>query len=239
MKAFLSKNKLAGNNIKESRLDLNDFYLNENCLPVLNTLLVDNPHITTLALNKNYFDLVGLARIETIKELSLRNCKLGNDALEKLFMRLVDSVIEKISLSSPELKDRNQLTRYTRLIELIQQSSTLHTLELSNIEIRPDSQILESARGTSLKHIDLSDNGNVSGICPTILSLNLSHNGITSPFSFPMTSNELEYLNISSNKIPYYHFKEFLKITYFSSLKCLILDHIRLDGDLSAIQFYL
>lgn len=80
--------------------------------------------------------------METFKELSLCNCKLGNDVLEDLFVRLKDSVIEKICLSSPELKDRNQLTRYERLIELIQTSSTLHTLELSNIEIHADSFIL-------------------------------------------------------------------------------------------------
>lgn len=50
--------------------------------------------------------------------------------------------MEKISLSSPELKDRNQLTRYEKLIELIKESKTLTALNLSNIEIQPENGIM-------------------------------------------------------------------------------------------------
>ena len=86
-----------------------------------------------IKLNKNYIDPNKLIRLSTIKELYLCNCKLGNDALEELFTKLHKSTIEKISLSSPELKNRNQLTRYSKLISLIKKSPTLHTLLLSNI----------------------------------------------------------------------------------------------------------
>jgi hypothetical protein len=54
-----------------------------------------------------------------------------------------------------------------------------------------------------------------------------------------MYPNELQYLNLSYNKIPYYHFKDFLKLTYFTGLKFLVLDHIKLDGDASAVQYFL
>lgn len=77
-----------------------------------------------------------------MKEIVLNNCKLGNDALETLFDRLHDSTIERISLSSPELKHRNTLTRYERLISLIKTSPTLRVLQLSNIEIHPDNGLL-------------------------------------------------------------------------------------------------
>lgn len=81
-----------------------------------------------------------------------------------------------------------------------------------------------------MKRIDLSDNTNVRGICPTLKSLNLSKNGITVPFDQPIVPSELEHLNLSYNKIPYYQFKDFLKISYFSFLKHLILDHLQING---------
>lgn len=142
-----------------------------------------------------------------MKEIVLNNCKLGNDSLERLFDQLHESAVERISLSSPELKNRNQLTRYDRLIALIKKSSTLKTLEMSNIEINPNNGILENSKNAALKVIDLSDNTNVKGISTTIKSLNLSRNNITIPFSLPLTACELQYLNLSYNKIPYYHFK--------------------------------
>ena len=55
----------------------------------------------------------------------------------------------------------------------------------------------------------------------------------------PIVPNEVEYLNLSYNKIPYFHFKEFLKVLYFSRLEHLVLDHINLNGDVLSIQFFL
>jgi len=66
---------------------------------------------------------------------------------------------------------------------------------------------MENAKNTSLKKLDLSDNTNVRGVCSTLVSLNLSRNGISAPFDFPLVPLELQYLNISYNKIPFYHFK--------------------------------
>jgi hypothetical protein len=54
----------------------------------------------------------------------------------------LESSIRRLSLSSPEVKNRNQLTRYTQIIALIKQSKTLTYLELSNIEIQPDNHIM-------------------------------------------------------------------------------------------------
>ena len=99
---------------------------------------------------------------------------------------------------------------------------------LSNVEIQPDNSIMERARNTNLKHLDLSDNTNVRGINPSLLSLNLSRNGLSSPFDTPLPPCQLQSLNISYNKIPYYLFKTFLKTTYFPALRHLNLDHIRL-----------
>ena len=75
------------------------------------------------------------------------------------------------------------------------------------MDIQPDCMILESCRNTSLRHIDLSDNTNVKGIAPSLLSLNLSRNSIVIPFTYPMLPNDLNYLNFSYNKIPIYQLK--------------------------------
>lgn len=107
------------------------------------------------------------------------------------------------------------------------------------MDIQPDSLIIETCRNSNVKHLDLSDNTGVKGISPTLLSLKLSRNAITIPFSYPMLPNELHLLDLSYNKIPYSHFKEFLKFSYFSSLKQLVVDHVRLDGDLSCFQYFL
>jgi hypothetical protein len=174
-----------------------------------------------------------------LKELYLGNCRLGNDILEELFMRLHASLLERLSLSSPEVKSRNQLTRYKALLSLMQASKTLHTLELANMDIQPDCQIIENCRNTAIRHLDLSDNTSVKGICPSLLSLRLARNAITLPFSYPMLPNELLLLNLAHNPIPPCHFKEFLKYSYFGSLKQLVVDHVRLDGDLPCFQFFL
>lgn len=69
------------------------------------------------------------------------------------------------------------------------------------MDIQPDCMILEGCRNTSIRHIDLSDNTNVKGIACNLLSLNLSRNSIVAPFTYPMSSNDLNYLNLSYNKI--------------------------------------
>ncbi len=72
------------------------------------------------------------------------------------------------------------------LISLIQSTRTLTTLELGNMDIQPDCLIIENCRNTTVKHLDISDNTNVKGNCHTLLSLNLTRNAITAPFSYPM-----------------------------------------------------
>jgi hypothetical protein len=98
---------------------------------------------------------------------------------------------------------------------------------------------MELCRGTNLKHLDISDNTNVKGICSTLLSLNLSKNGIVSPFELPLPPCQLQNLNLSYNKIPYFYFKSFLKMSYFPSLRQLTLDHIQLNGPIYPIQQFL
>jgi hypothetical protein len=105
------------------------------------------------------------------------------------------------------VKDRNQLTRYKSLIGLIQSSGTLQTLELSNMDIQPDSLIIENCRNSSVKHLDLSSNTNVKGSCPTLLSLSLARNAIAVPFTYPMLPNDLQTLNLSHNRIPNSQFR--------------------------------
>jgi hypothetical protein len=79
----------------------------------------------------------------------------------------------------------------------------------------------------------------VCGTCQTLTSLNLSRNSITTPFALPIPPSELTHLNLSYNKIPYYHLKEFLKIPFFPTLKQLTLDRISLHGDLSPVQHFI
>lgn len=98
---------------------------------------------------------------------------------------------------------------------------------------------MEKCKNSNLQHLDLSDNTNVKGICPSLLSLNLSRNLLSMPFDLPLPSCQLQSLNLSYNKIPYYSFKIFLKTTYFPSLKVLNLDHIPLDGSIYPIQQFL
>lgn len=122
---------------------------------------------------------------------------------------------------------------------LIKESNSLETLNLSNIEINPENGIFEACKSASLKHLDLSDNSNVKGISPSLISLNLARNNITTPFDLPLTPCLLQSLNLSHNKIPYYHFKSFLKNIYFPNLKHLVLDHIHLTGIIYPIQQFL
>lgn len=98
---------------------------------------------------------------------------------------------------------------------------------------------MERIRNTNLQHLDLSDNTNVRGINPSLLSLNLSRNNISSPFDVPLPPCQLQSLNISYNKIPYYLFKSFLKTSYFPALRHLNLDRIRLEGSIYPIQQFL
>lgn len=98
---------------------------------------------------------------------------------------------------------------------------------------------MQNCRNTSLKKLDLSDNTNVRGVCPTLYSLNLSKNGISAPFDFPLAPLELQYLNLSYNKIPFYHFKQFLKVNYLPALKYLILDHLKINGQVYPLQNFL
>jgi len=102
--------------------------LGETCIVSINQFIKQTPNLINLNLSKNLVDLNKIIRLESFKEIILNNCKLGNDPLEKLFDRLRNSAVERLSLSSPELKNRNQLTRYDRLISLIKNSSTLRVL---------------------------------------------------------------------------------------------------------------
>lgn len=74
-------------------INFNDFYFGERCVEHINSLLRENPELTVIKLNKNYINPINLVRMETFKELSLCNCKLGNEVLEELFLRLKNSVI--------------------------------------------------------------------------------------------------------------------------------------------------
>ena len=98
---------------------------------------------------------------------------------------------------------------------------------------------MESVKSSSLKHLDLSDNTNVRGINPTLLSLNLSKNSINTPFDLPIPPCQHQSSNLSYNKIPYFLFKSFLKTTYFPSLQVLILDRVPLNGSIYPIQQFM
>ena len=49
---------------------------------------------------------------KNLKTLTLSNCNLKNENLEFLFETLQGIPIKKLILSSPDMKDRNQLTKY-------------------------------------------------------------------------------------------------------------------------------
>ena len=90
-----------------------------------------------------------------------------------------------------------------------------------------------------LKHLDLSDNTAVKGISPSLISLNLAKNNISIPFELPLAPCLVQVLNLSYNKIPYYHFKLFLRNIYFPNLKTLTLDRLQLNGHIPHIQQFI
>ena len=49
---------------------------------------------------------------KNLKTLTLSNCNLKNENLEFLLETLQGIPIKKLILSSPDMKDRNQLTKY-------------------------------------------------------------------------------------------------------------------------------
>ena len=116
-----------------------------------------------------------------MNELVLSNCNLKNDDLEKLFEMLLETPIKKLILSSPDLKDRNQLTKYDKLYELIKKSKTLKILGLSNIQIISENEIFIKSKDTILEGIDLSKNTDIVGMNKTLYDVNLSWNNISSP----------------------------------------------------------
>lgn len=98
----------------------------------------------TLNLSRNYIDvglLKNLGQCLKLRSLYLRNCGLHNEQLEELFIILEGLPLEVLSLSSPDLKDRNNLTKYLGLCHFIERSKDLKVLELSNIQIHPDCPI--------------------------------------------------------------------------------------------------
>lgn len=91
---------------------------------------------------------------------------------------LTPTPIKCLILSSPDLKDRNQLTKYEALYSFIENSS-IEALGLSNIQIHPDNEIFLRSKDTTLKKIDLSKNTDVCGMNKTLLEVNLSWNAIS------------------------------------------------------------
>ena len=81
-----------------------------------------------------------------------------------------------------------------------------------------------------MRHLDLSDNRGVRGLCPTLHSLNLSRNGLTDPFPGVLSATELRKLDLSHNKIGVESFKEWLKVQYLGQLRELVLDKVPLQG---------
>lgn len=84
-----------------SELDLANFSLGPSCVPHLNQL-IELSTFTSINLTKNLIDPSCLTALTSLKEITLNNCKLGNDHLDTLFTLLLSSSsIEKLSLSSP------------------------------------------------------------------------------------------------------------------------------------------
>ena len=81
-------------------LNLGNFTLTPSCLPFVNKL-IGSSSFEMVNLSRNLIDPTSIRLLTTIQQLSLNNCKLGNDVLETLFVQLMDSAIVKISLSSP------------------------------------------------------------------------------------------------------------------------------------------
>lgn len=78
-----------------------------------------------------------------------------------------------LSLSSREVNDKNHLTRYDKLYELMVKCVTLKELYLSNCSIDKDNKIFEYIKGSSIKVVDLSYNEKVIGMSHFLEVLNL------------------------------------------------------------------
>lgn len=62
---------------------------------------------------------------------------MKNEELCKLFEVLKQTNIKILNISSPDLKDRNNLTKYEELYSLIENAPSLECIQLSNIQVSP------------------------------------------------------------------------------------------------------
>lgn len=77
-----------------------------------------------------------LLNLQNITHLYLNNCNLHNAQLDHLFdLLLVFAKIELLCLSSPQVSNKNHLTRYEKLYYLIQNCKSLKDLRLSSCSI--------------------------------------------------------------------------------------------------------
>lgn len=128
---------------------------------------------------------------------------MKNEELCNLFKILVDTPIKILNISSPDIKDRNNLTKYDELYNFIEQSKTIQSLEMSNIQIHPNNQLFVKAKKSkTLTRLDLSKNTGVSGIYKNLTHLNLSWNNITDPKSLKCLDTSIIKLDLTGNQIP-------------------------------------
>lgn len=73
-------------------------------------------------------DLLHIKNSKMIQELTLKNCGMKNDELCKLFEILKATNIKILNISSPDLKDRNNLTKYEELYSLIETAPSLECI---------------------------------------------------------------------------------------------------------------
>lgn len=110
---------------KADRVDLSGLGVTGNCIKVVSTILGD---FKIIDLSRNLIKTVDIANVKTSKrlhDLILKNCGMKNEELCMLFKLLLGTPIKRLSICSPDIKDRNNLTRYSELYELIENSETL------------------------------------------------------------------------------------------------------------------
>lgn len=111
LKTFLLKNSRKGE-FRADRVDLSGLGIVGNCLVVVSEIL---PEYRVVDLSRNIIktnDILNIRQSKRLQELILKNCGMKNEDLCLLFTILLETPIKRLSISSPDIKDRNNLTRY-------------------------------------------------------------------------------------------------------------------------------
>lgn len=107
---------------RADKVDLSGFGITGHSLKVIYTIIND---FKIIDLSRNILkaeNLLNLKKPNKLQELILKNCSMKNQDLCELFQILIETPIKRLSICSPDIKDRNNLTKYEELYKLLQNS---------------------------------------------------------------------------------------------------------------------